>query len=375
MRTCRQIYHEAADYLYSRGRIGIEIDGDSLRMLGLSFKPAINACPCPGAFTYIRRLDFRVMLNLRQNIIFKEVCLMHTTIAHLANFVKKHQLHDVSILFEMHLPHDFISFQKSDMQAQLLQHKTGDITWQHIAAFVLDPLRDIQVRRNGKVIFDRPLHTPQVFQIPAFQHLPADLAETMRSGEFGDKHSKFVPYLEALEALCELLKTFYDHDSIDNDDLDLARCEMLLYAEAMLYDIRCAVIRGDIEALLVYHNEYIRRLLLILPDLGVCEPGKTNFDLGLSLQLLSNDQAVALSSALAVLSGTFPRDVDIISLGAMHVERAIMRWKLHNDLEGEGIKLGNIGPSRKKDSDTGARDEIYFFNGLWCGGNHDRGPL
>lgn len=128
MRTCRQIYHEAADYLYSRGRIGIEIDRDSLRMLSLSFKPVVDALPCPGASTYIRRLDFRIMLNLRHNLIFHEVCLAHITIAYLANFFKKHQLHDVSILFEMHLPHDFISFRKYDMTAQLLQHNTGDIT-------------------------------------------------------------------------------------------------------------------------------------------------------------------------------------------------------------------------------------------------------
>jgi hypothetical protein len=374
MRTCRQVYHEAADYLYSRGRIGIEIDGDSLRMLGLSFKPAINASPCPGAFTYIRRLDFRIMLNLRQGLNLHEVCLTHMTIAYLANFVKKHQLQDVSILLEMHLPHDHLSFQKTDMAAQLLQHKAGDLTWPHIATFVIDPLRDIQVRRSGKVIFDRPLHTPQVFQIPAFRHLPADLAETMRSGRHGgDKHSKFVPYLEALQAVCDSLQTFYYHDS---DDVNtVAYCDMLLHSEEMLYDIRCAVIRGDIEALLVYHNEYIRRLLLMLPDPGVCEPGKTNFDLGLSMRHLSNDQAVALSSTLAVLSAAFPRDVEIFSLGAMHVEGAITEWNSRKDLEGGVMEYGNFGPGKNKDPNTGARDEVYFFNGLWCGGNHDRGPL
>jgi hypothetical protein len=374
MRTCRQIYHEAADYLYSRGRIGIEIDGDSLRMLGLYFKPAFKASPFPGAFTYIRRLDFRIMLNLRQGLNLHEVCLTHMTISYLTSFVKHHQLQDVSILLEMHLPHDHLSFQKNDMAAQLLQHKTGDLTWPHIAAFVIDPLRDIQVRRSGKVIFDRPLHTPQVFQIPAFRHLPAELAETMRCGTYGgDKHSKFVPYLEALQAVCDSLQTFYYHDS---DDVNtVAYCDMLLHSEEMLYDIRCAVIRGDIEALLVYHNEYIRRLLLVLPDPGVCEPGKTNFDLGSSLQLLSNEQAIALSCALTVLSCAFPTNVEVFSLGAMHVERAIVRWNWHNDLEDEGLEHGNTGPSRNKDSNTGARDEVYFFNGLWCGGNHDRGPL
>lgn len=191
----------------------------------------------------------------------------------------------------------------------------------------------------------------------------------MRSGIYGDnKHSKFVPYLEALQAVCDSLQTFYYHDS---DDVNtVAYCDMLLHSEEMLYDIRCAVIGGDIEALLVYHNEYIRRLLLILPDPGVCEPGKTNLDLGLSLQRLSNEQAIALSCALTVLSCAFPKDVDVFSLGAMHVERAIVRWNWHNDLEDE-----SIGPSRNKDSNTGARDEVYFFNGLWCGGNHDRGLL
>jgi hypothetical protein len=93
------------------------------------------------------------------------------------------------------------------------------------------------------------------------------------------------------------------------------------------------------EALLVYHNEYIRRLLLLLPDPGVYEPGKTNFDLGLSLQLLSNDQAIALSIALAMLAAAFPQDVDVSSLGAMHVERAIMRWKMQNELKDDTAEL------------------------------------
>jgi hypothetical protein len=159
------------------------------------------------------------------------------------------------------------------------------------------------------------------------------------------------------------------------DAIKVAYCSALQYSEEMLYDIRCAVIRGDIEALLVYHNEYIKRLLLILPDPGVCEPGKTNFDLGLSLQLLSNDQAVALSCALAVLSEAFPQDVDAASLGAMHVEQAITRWKMHNELGDEKAELEDNGPKRHDDFDTGARDEVYYFSGLWCGGNHDRGPL
>lgn len=225
------------------------------------------------------------------------------------------------------------------------------------------------------MIVDRPLSTPQFFQIPAFRHLPADLAEAMRSGEYGsDKHSKFVPYLEALQFVCHLLHTFCDHDSMGA--IKVAYCSALQYSEEMLYDIRCAVIRGDIEALLVYHNEYIKRLLLILPDPGVCEPGKTNFDLGLSLQLLSNDQAVALSCALIALSEAFPQDVDTASLGAMHVERAIMRWKMHNTKSGDDTaELKASGSRRDDEFDTGARDEVYYFSGLWCGGNYYRGPL
>lgn len=81
----------------------------------------------------VRRLDFRIMLSLRRGLDLHEVCVTHTTMARLSKFVKHHQLDDVSIVFEMHLPHDFISFQKSDMNAQLSQHRTGDLTWQHIS--------------------------------------------------------------------------------------------------------------------------------------------------------------------------------------------------------------------------------------------------
>jgi hypothetical protein len=107
------------------------------------------------------------------------------TTSYLADLVKQHRLQDVSILLEMHLPSHLISFQKNDMEAQSLQLKTGDMTWQHVAAFMMDPLREIQVRRGGKVNFDRPLHTPQVFQLPVFRHLPADLTAAMRSEDQG----------------------------------------------------------------------------------------------------------------------------------------------------------------------------------------------
>lgn len=378
MRTCRQIYHEAADYLSSRGRIGVEIDGDTLRMLRLSFKPAVNASPCPGAFTYVRRLDFRIMLNLRRDLDLHEVCTTHTTMARLSKFVKHHQLDDVSILFEMHLPHDFISFQKSDMNAQLSQHRTGDLTWQHIAAFVIDPLRETKVRPGGKVIFDRPLYTPQVFQLPAFRHLTVDLAKAMRSDGQGrqlepsDNYSKFAPYLEALQSVCDLLQTFCNrcHSKVSK----IAYSEMMLYPEEELYGIRCAVVRADIEALSLHHDEYIKRVLLLLQKPGVCEPEHTNFDLGSSVQLLSNKQAVALSCALTVLALAFPQDIAEFDLGAMHVERAIMRWNMHNGSRYKEIELEPEAPSSSHNYnayDNCRKDEIYYFSELRCGGNRD----
>lgn len=168
MRTCRQIYHEAADYLYSRGRVGIEVDGDSLRMLGQSFKPAVEAMPCPGVFTYVRRLDFRIMLKLHPGLDLRDVCTMYMTTAHLARLAKQHQLHDVVILLEVNLPAGSISCRKQDLTVHLSKHQTGDITWQHIAAFVMDPLREIQARLGGKVNFDRPLLHPPGLPVACF---------------------------------------------------------------------------------------------------------------------------------------------------------------------------------------------------------------
>jgi hypothetical protein len=56
----------------------------------------------------------------------------------------------------------------------------------------------------------------------------------------------------------------------------------------------------------------------------------------------------------------------------MHVEWAVMRWKMNDLFREERAALGSGGPNRGNDYGTGARDEVYFFNGLSCGGDHDR---
>lgn len=48
---------------------------------------------------------------------------------------------------------------------------------------------------------------------------------------------------------------------------------------------------------------------------------------------------------------------------------------MHNELGDEKAELEDSEPKGHHDSDTGAHDEVYYFSGLWCGGNHDRGPL
>jgi hypothetical protein len=148
----------------------------------------------------------------------------------------------------------------------------------------------------------------------------------------------------------------------------------MLYSEEILYEVRCAVVRGDIEGLRAHHDEYIRRVLLVFQNPGISEPEHADYELGSSIQLMSNQQAVALSCALTVLALAFPQDVSTFDLGAMHVERAILRWNMHNDSRDEDIELGTDGSDRGDSydvSDTGGRDENYYFSKLWCGCNRD----
>lgn len=338
MRTCHQIYHEAADYLYSRGRIGITVDGDSLHMLYQDFKPAIEPAPCPGALTYVRRLDFRIRLDLQHGIDLREICSTHMTTSYLADLVKRHQMHDLSIFLDMQLPQYLITSSKKDTRTQLLRHNVGDVTWQHIAAFVMDPLRDIQVRRGGKVNFDRPLHMPQVFQLPVFRQLPADLTEAMRAegqgAESNDNYSSFVPYLEALETVDDIVlatcKMCFDSSQTTPWNYMRHGMECPLLREnikPVLHNIRCSVIRGDVEALRRHHEEYVRKLLLVFEEVGMCDPEHIDHDSGSPLKPLPDDRIVSLSCALAMMGVAFPKNVSTFDLGPMHVERAIARWK------------------------------------------------
>lgn len=351
MRTCQQIYHEAADYLYSRGRVGIEIEGDSVRVLGQSFKPALEALPCPVALTYARRLDFRIVLSLRPGLDLHEVCLAHRTTAYLTRLIKQSQLHEVSILLEVHLQAGSLMCEKQDLDVQLSQHRPGDITWPHIAVFVMDPLREIHLRAGGRVFFKPPTYTPQIFELLAFQHLRADLTEAMVEAreqgprsELSGKYSIFVPYLEALQTLRDLKQTILNQYYFDARRI--AYAEIMLYSEEVLYNIRCAVVRSDIGALRVHHNEYVRRLLLLLQSPGACQPEYASF--GSSFQPLSGDLAVALSSALTMLAVVFPQNMATFDLGAVHVERAILRWQMDGESRGENPESEKSRTSEKR---------------------------
>lgn len=228
------------------------------------------------------------------------------------------------------------------------------------------------------MIFDRLLYTPQVFQLPAFRHLPVDLAKAMRSDGQGRQlepsgnYSEFAPYLEALRSVCDLLQTFCNRCHFKVSKIAYSR--MMLYPEEELYEIRCAVVGADIEALSLHHDEYIKRVLLLLQKPGVSEPEHTNFDLGSSVQLLSNRQAVTLSCALTVLALALPQDIATFDLDAMHVERAIMRWNTHNASKHEEIEFGTGVPNNWNNYnafDNRRKDEIYYFRELRCGGNRN----
>lgn len=105
-------------------------------------------------------LDFRIVLSLRPGLNLHEVCLTHRTTAYLTRLIKQRQLQDVSILLEVHLQAGSLMCDKQDLDAQLSQHRLGDITWPHIAVFVMDPLREIHLRPGGRVFFKPPPYTP-----------------------------------------------------------------------------------------------------------------------------------------------------------------------------------------------------------------------
>lgn len=200
----------------------------------------------------------------------------------------------------------------------------------------------------------------------------------MRSKEHGtqpdldNKYSKFVPYLEALQAVCDLVQVFHEQCSTDDDGT--AYEELMLYSEETLYDLRCAVVRGDVKALHSHHDEYIRRLVLMLQTPAMDESGPTNFDTGSSLCLLSEAQAVSLGCALTVLTWAFPQNIDTFDLGAMHVERAITRWQARNESRDEETELGADESSREVSYDNfnNLADEVLYFTELRCAGSDNQ---
>ena len=271
--------------------------------------------------------------------------------------------------------------EKQDLDTQLSQHRPGDITWPHIAVFVMDPLREIHLRSGGRVIFKPPTYTPQIFELPAFQHLRVDLTEAMVGAEgqgpqpeLSRKYSIFVPYLEALQTLRDLKQTILNQYYFDARRI--AYAEIMLYSEEVLYNIRCAVVRSDMVALRVHHNEYVRRLLLLLQNSGACQPEYASF--GSSLQPLSNGLAVALSSALTTLAVVFPQNMATFDLGTVHIERAILRWQMRGKSRDETCESERTGTGKESsynNSDADADAWILYFKTLWCAGNYDRGPV
>ena len=175
----------------------------------------------------------------------------------------------------------------------------------------------------------------------------------MRCGVQRNSYSGFVPYLEALQTVCDILYAFYLEPSAHPEHM-LSHLKILLYPVGVLYNIRYAVVKGDISALRAHHDEYMRGLHRLLQDPGPCESVQHISD----SKFLTEGQAVSLSCALVVFAAAFPKAVNTFDLGAVHVERAITRWKTRKAFWAN--------------EDTGADDETYQFKTLWCAGSNDR---
>lgn len=184
MRTCRKIYHEAADSLHSHGKFGLYFGGGAVDMLGHVTNMEGEGTPCFGAFEHVRNLE--VIINTRE---YEEsVCQIYCHMAKIASQLKSSkQLQNVEITLGIRMATDLYNdINREYLKKRLLYHRDGSASRQHIAAFILDPLRDVRLVAGGRITF-----SCNYFDLSAFKDIPKVLTLDNATGRPVGNHACF----------------------------------------------------------------------------------------------------------------------------------------------------------------------------------------
>ncbi|KAM0722039.1 hypothetical protein Q7P37_002965 [Cladosporium fusiforme] len=314
MRTCRQIYHESADYLYSHGKIGVHIDGKWLSLLRQTIVPSAEHIPYFGALQHARNIDVRIRVNHLHDPM--EACNAHALISYLARWLEQNKLQSLCIFFDIFfLPSDGEDspLGAASLKSELSQHKAGDLTRQHIAAFMMDPLRSIRLAAGGKVAMD------VCFELSAFQQVRNVLEKEMLTAKPppSPSYGPFIPYIQALKAVDGMVRSYAEQ----------YRYYFRLGEPPPTNAIVHEIIRGDLKEMTAHHEKYVRCVLTRLRD---PMPGghryRQDYDC-FQPQPLTDGRAVEFGRALTRLATSLPRTLDVSALGPTLVDKAIVGWK------------------------------------------------
>lgn len=312
MRTCRQIYHEAADYLYAHGRIGVHVNNNSLYLLRRLIQLPAENISYFGALQHVWNLDILITVDYRQH--FTEVCESHVLIAQLAQWLKQNRLRSMRIYFDVIMAYDEGYTQdKAFFKRGLFYHKNGECSRQHVAASIMDPLRNVRISQGGEV----SIH-PGYFELSAFQTLPERLTKGMLTQKAPAMYTAFVPYMQALQDVRKLVYPSYRQQwwtYTDGRHLEVAHQKIL-----------CEIIKGNIEKMKARHEKYVSLFCAAIQDPLAFRTSHASAIDDIKGPL-TDEQAIVVGRAMARLAKSRPRMLERTDLGVTHVDMAIASWK------------------------------------------------
>ncbi|KAK5119163.1 hypothetical protein LTR85_007777 [Meristemomyces frigidus] len=353
MRVCRLVYHEACDYLYSNGRFGIKVFCHSglgqLNMLGkrMTWKTVRAGAQ---AYSHVKRLDLFLSSDGRP----RDVREAHELVVALVGWLNApNQLQHLNILLDVHMSprDDDQRVGLSYMRSQLVTQRPDDISRQQIAAFVIDPTRNLRLSQNGARL---RIRFPG-FRLAAFKHLPSLIKRDMRNTS----------------------KPPVDHDPFGHytsrtDEMLGAHFQRPTYRlfERLLKKVQHARIKGDGKRLIELHHRFEREVLVALR-----RPEKDPWPWNLEAET-TEEQFAEIGHTISRLCANLPRDVDTCDFGAVHGRKRLKvsgigekNWKSASkkyDAESDESHASDEDESGgDSDSDGTSADEDYAADDGW----------
>lgn len=251
----------------------------------------------------------------------QEIIKIQSQVARLSELCRgPNNLRQVRVFLSVFMPGDGDEdIDKRFMKNELFYHSTRYFLRQHIAAFLLDPLRNLRLSPGGRVSINSGY-----FKLSVFKGIPKLLTNACLMESSTTDYESITAYVDAIDNPRQVAESYCKERSLDHYSL--------AHEGHAKEEILTTLIRGDVQAFSTGHGKFIARVLVLLNAPTQFHKHRREEDAPPQPNPLTDEEATSFGRALARLAEARPKDSMLNSSGPVHVENAIARWQAAHKL-------------------------------------------